>query len=604
MAAASAQLMCPSCGKRFPAETATCPEHKVRLVADDPAVGRLLSNRYKLVRLLGHGGMGSVYEGVHALTDKRVAVKLLAGHLSKDLKLVARFRREALAASRLDHENCVHVDDFGEDGDGTFFIVMEFVDGQGIADELKRSGPMSTDRVARIAEQLLKALDAAHNGGVLHRDLKPQNVMLMQRPGRPDIVKVVDFGIAKITTSSAEDQAALTVPGTIFGTPEYMSPEQARGEVLDVRSDIYSAGVVLWHMLLGRSPFRGTSVRDTLVKVFSEDPPLPSSERPTAGIPADFEEILLRAVAKRKEERFPDAGTFLQALAPYVKERSSGLVPRLPMPGLPKDGSAPPETLSDEASAKTMASFDAAASTVGPKPAPPVRVDPAVTTAIPNAEPSTLVASVTRMDQDLPPLATPGEPGGAPVGALPAARKGPVSDPVVRPLRGLAPARRASPVPVYLFVGSLFVLGLAAFSVAGFYGVRALQTGRGQVVDVHQPDPPKKPPDTRLPREPVPPPSNDPLARDAALSRAARALEEGRVKDARTAYEQALAADVKSIAAQQGLAILAFQQGDYVTAKVMFEMLMAQDEKYRRQFAPFYKIVEQSFQKSIRETRP
>lgn len=188
-------------------------------------IGTVLAGRYQLTRVLGTGGMGAVYEAKHSTTGKRVAIKLLAPHLSKDLKLVARFRREAMAASRLLHENCVQIDDFGEDGDGTFYIAMELIDGRGLGDELRATGAMAPARVAKIGVQLLKALDAAHVGGVLHRDLKPQNVMLTTKPGRPDMVKVVDFGIAKITSNEPGDQQALTIPGTIFGTPEYMSPE-------------------------------------------------------------------------------------------------------------------------------------------------------------------------------------------------------------------------------------------------------------------------------------------------------------------------------------------------------------------------------------------
>jgi hypothetical protein len=310
-------------------------------------VGRTLAGQYRLNRVLGLGGMGAVYEATQLSTGKRIALKLLASHLSRDLKLVTRFRREAVAASRLVHENCVHVDDFGEDEDGTFYIAMEFIPGRGLADELRATGAMSPARVARIGVQLLSALDAAHAAGVLHRDLKPQNVMLMQKPHRPDIVKVVDFGIAKLGSHEPGDEAALTVPGTVFGTPEYMSPEQARGDVLDARSDIYSAAVVLWHMLLGRSPFRGSSVRETLLKVFSEEAPSPAVTRPELLLPAGFEAVLRRALAKNKDDRWPDAGAFAAALLPFVDDEALGIELGRARPGLPVDGSAPPETLDD-----------------------------------------------------------------------------------------------------------------------------------------------------------------------------------------------------------------------------------------------------------------
>jgi eukaryotic-like serine/threonine-protein kinase len=308
-------------------------------VASDVLLGRIIAGRYRVLRSIGVGGMGTVYEALHLGTEKRLALKVLAAQMSKDLKLVARFRREALAASRLEHPNCVRVDDFGEDDDGTFFIAMEFIDGHGLADELRSSGAMTGRRVAHIGLQLLDALEAAHSAGILHRDLKPQNVMLTQRP-KADTVKVVDFGIAKLSLAG---EAQLTTPGAVFGTPEYMSPEQARGDVLDARSDLYSAAVVLWHLLLGRSPFRGTSIRDTLVKVFTVQAASPLQERPQADIEPGLETVLRRALAKDPDQRFQDASAFASALVPFAGPQSN---PRTRhAPGLPPPGQAPAATL-------------------------------------------------------------------------------------------------------------------------------------------------------------------------------------------------------------------------------------------------------------------
>jgi serine/threonine protein kinase len=329
--------------------------HLSRLVndtAEDLFIGRVVADRYRLVRCVGRGGMGAVYEGFHVQTEKRVAVKILASHLSKDLKLIARFRREAMAASRLDHENCVRVYDFGEDTDGTFYIAMEFVDGRGLGDEIRNVGPMPQARVARVGVQLLSALDAAHASGILHRDLKPQNIMLTRVAGREDVIKVVDFGIAKFISNTKEDQAALTVPGTIFGTPEYMSPEQARGEELDGRSDLYSAAVVLWHLLLGRSPFRGKTVRETLVKVFGENPPSAIKERPTANIEPAFEKALMGGLSKDRDKRWSDAAAFLSALQPFDGDYQAidPTPQRAPVPGFTPDGAAPETLAGEEAS--------------------------------------------------------------------------------------------------------------------------------------------------------------------------------------------------------------------------------------------------------------
>lgn len=553
---------------------------------EETHITRILAGRYQLIRLVGHGGMGSVYEARHVHTEKTVAVKLLSPQLSKDLKLVARFRREAMAASRLEHENCVHVDDFGEDGDGTFYIAMEFIDGHGLADELRATGPMSPERVARIAVQLLKALDAAHTGGVLHRDLKPQNVMLMQRPQRPDIVKVVDFGIAKLTTNTAEDQGALTVPGTIFGTPEYMSPEQARGEPLDQRSDIYSAAVVLWHMLLGRSPFRGTSVRETLMKVFADEPPLPSQERPGVTMPPGFEQVLRRAMAKKREDRYPDAASFLEALRPYVTGTFPE-VPRRPLSGLPVDGGPPPPTLDDSRSA---------------------------TLALPESELPPLAASApvgAPAEAPMPPPSTSLPPPPAPDGEAHAARVVTIDavtrhthagQPVTAPTTTSRRRRRASPartVAIAVAVAGMLVLvagGLAAgyLVASGRFDDQRAPPPRQEgavVVDVSKKEKVtnievearKEKLDADLAEVPV-----DPILRDEGIRRAEQAFAAGDIANARKGYEDALLADPAAPRALIGVATIAFQQKDWDVACAAFEKLMALDAKYERQFRPLY----------------
>ncbi|MBI1947382.1 MAG: serine/threonine protein kinase [Deltaproteobacteria bacterium] len=551
-------------------------------------VGRILAGRYRLTRLLGTGGMGSVYEAVHVHTDKRVAVKLLSSGLSKDLKLVARFRREAMAASRLEQENCVHVDDFGEDTDGTFFIVMELIEGHGLADELRRTGPMPPARVAHIAVQLLKALDTAHAAGVLHRDLKPQNVMLTDKPGKKDIVKVVDFGIAKITTNSPEDQGALTVPGTIFGTPEYMSPEQARGETLDARSDLYSASVVLWHMLLGRSPFRGASVRETLLKVFSDEaPPLTHlAERPA---PA-FEAALKKAMAKRKEDRFADAASFIEVLAPFVDAHVHDL-PRRARPGLPRDGSPPPATLDDQRSA-TRPVADA--------------LLPPLAGAAADVQLSTLVLPESDLPQPMPapmpqPMPRKGVPAGTPVdkstrvvtvdavmnsGAAAEAAMDAEAVAVTSPARAPAPrvSARAALVLLVVAAGLLVVAAgavLVARSLARHQTDDALAPVDAAVVVALPP----------VPLAPVPPsgpPIVDEPARDAALATAEAALARDDVGGALAAYQQAWRADGGSTKAMQGVATTAMRAGDHGLAVTALERLMAVDDKFRRAFTPLY----------------
>lgn len=541
--------------------------------------------------------MGSVYEAQHTTTAKRVAIKILAPHLSKDLKLVARFRREAMAASRLEHENCVQVDDFGEDGAGTFYIAMELIDGRGLGDELRACGPMPPARVAYLGVQLLKALDAAHVGGVLHRDLKPQNVMISQKPGRPDMVKVVDFGIAKITTNDPGDQVALTIPGTIFGTPEYMSPEQARGEPLDARSDLYSASVVLWHMLLGRSPFRGTSVRDTLLKVFAQDAPSPTVERPGLALPPGFEDVLRKGLAKDRDQRWPDAASYAAALARFVDGPRVELPTRI-QPGLARDGAPPPPTLDKlplasavhdtvpvpaaPMAAVRVASWSSASSPPSP-PSPPssLRAPPPPARATPPAS--------------SPPIIPDGPPKAAKVLTVEAVKGGQQAPPPVVVVEAHRPARRQR-----ISAAALIVIGGGLLLLVGFVIVVTLVVSGNLAVRPSQPPPG---PIAGAPPPPPPAPTTDPsklqgalggdlpldpLARDAALGRAERAITDGRRADARAAFEEAVAADPTAPPALIGLGTLAMQQKDWVVARDCFEKLITLDKTYRKQFGPMY----------------
>ncbi len=585
-------------------------------------IGATLAGRYQVMRVLGTGGMGAVYEAKHTTTGKRVAVKILASHLSKDLKLVARFRREAMAASRLDHENCVQIDDFGEDGEGTFYIAMELIDGHGLGDELRKSGPMPPGRVARIGVQLLKALDAAHVGGVLHRDLKPQNVMLSSKASKPDLVKVVDFGIAKITSNDPSDQQALTIPGTIFGTPEYMSPEQARGEVLDARSDLYSASVVLWHMLLGRSPFRGTSVRETLMKVFSDDAPSPMAERPGLALPPGFEDVLRRGLAKQREHRWSDAASYAAALAPFASGPPIDLPPRQ-RPGLSTDGSPPPPTLDKvpvvSGKRDTMplppAQQPAHRSGRGNTNPPTAVASPPPSISSPSMVPPTAVMSGTQLEMNgtppPPPMRAPARPATAAPPPVPAGP--PKGTPKVLTVAALERVTTAAPKPVVVTPSVRVVPRISPAALIVIIGGVVLLVGFAVVVTLilsgrlamPQQQPPRGPV-VGAPAPPaLPPPSPsastsalqkilegdlplDPLARDAALGRAERAVEASDFGAARTAYEEALAADPTAPSVLSGLGTIAMRQRDWAVARDCFGKLIALDNAYRKQFGPLY----------------
>jgi len=284
---------------------------------DDPLIGKTIEGRYVLRRLVGRGGMGVVYEAEHAALDRRVAIKLIAAKQASE-DFLTRFRREAKLASRISHEHLVHVYDVGTDAEtGADFLVMEYAPGRDLGKELA-AGPMGFARAISIARQLLEALHAIHEGDIIHRDIKPTNVMLTTRSGERDFVKLMDFGIAR-----AIGDASLTMTGHVMGTPSYMSPEQLRGQVLDRRSDLYAVGVTLFAMIAGRLPFEGNTALLAGQHVF-EPPPSLAKLRP--GTPPALIAAVERALAKSPADRFPDALAFVRALdgeTPPIAETQS-----------------------------------------------------------------------------------------------------------------------------------------------------------------------------------------------------------------------------------------------------------------------------------------
>src|SRR6185312_15757533 len=209
----------------------------------DPFIGQVVGERYRIVNRIGLGGMGAVYRAEHTMMRRDLAIKVLLPELSGKEEFARRFEREAESASRLDHPNIITVTDFGRTAEGSLFLVMEFLAGTSLSAAIAE-GPMPRGRALAIERQILRALDHAHAAGVVHRDLKPENIMLVERDGQTDVVKILDFGIAKVTEpqNGSPGREALTQAGVIFGTPEYLSPEQALGEAVDARADVYAAG--------------------------------------------------------------------------------------------------------------------------------------------------------------------------------------------------------------------------------------------------------------------------------------------------------------------------------------------------------------------------
>ena len=271
-------------------------------------VGRTIAGKYCLETLVGEGAMGAVYRARQTTLGTTLAIKVLHAQLAGEPMFAARFLREAQAASRVDHPSSMRVIDFGEEPDGLLYIAMEYVHGKTLAKIIETDSPLPVARIVDIACQALAALAVAHDLGVIHRDLKPENIMVLDGAddeGRThDIVKVCDFGVAKLLEAGARGPS-VTAEGVVVGTPEYMSPEQARGESLDARSDIYAMGVLLFHMMTGKVPFDSSTAFGTAFMHVNDEPTRPRLLNP--GVDSRLEAICLRAMRKRREDRYASA---------------------------------------------------------------------------------------------------------------------------------------------------------------------------------------------------------------------------------------------------------------------------------------------------------
>ncbi|WAS93327.1 serine/threonine-protein kinase [Nannocystis punicea] len=276
-------------------------------------VGTVLDGTYRLDQLIGEGGMGAVFRGRHVIMMRDVAIKVLHPDFNRDPELVRRFDREAQSAARLDHPNCIHVSAYGTTEDGMRYLVMQLLEGVELADLLTE--PTAPKRVVEWSIQILRGLEHAHGQGVIHRDLKPQNVFLTRDQHGNQLLKLVDFGIAKLVGSDAGDP--LTRAGMVFGTPQYMSPEQALGMEIDPRADLYAVGILMFQMLTGRLPFNHEDAIALIrMQVSTETPQLPDN------VPQELAAIVYRLLSKQREQRFPDARTVRAALERYRSNMS------------------------------------------------------------------------------------------------------------------------------------------------------------------------------------------------------------------------------------------------------------------------------------------
>jgi serine/threonine protein kinase len=342
---------CPSCKARYPADFKVCPRDASPLIdalddGTDPLLGTTLGDAYQIIRMVGEGGMGRVYEARHTrLSNKRFAVKMLHPEYARQPEVVARFQREAEAASGIGHPNVVDVYDVHHTEDGRPYLVGEFLEGEEFGDFLDRAGKIPTGLAVNIARQICEALAAAHARGVVHRDMKPENVFLTGPLGHPT-VKVIDFGISKVGDAGG---TALTRTGMIMGTPSYMAPEQARGEKVDLRADVYAVGGILYRSLTGRKPFDSDDPSATLTRVLTEEPERPRSIDPS--IPQGLELVIQRAMAKEPQDRHASMADLQADLLPFDTEVGQG---RTSVGSMRKLGIAGEDTDKAEGSAKTL----------------------------------------------------------------------------------------------------------------------------------------------------------------------------------------------------------------------------------------------------------
>jgi len=302
---------CGVCGK---AVAATEPSLVGRLPpaqATPDLAGREISGRYRIQTKLGEGGMGAVYRAEQISLKRRCAVKLLRPELSADAGLVRRFNAEAELAAKLSHPNTVNIYDFGQDVDGTLFIAMEYIEGRSLRQVMNAEGPLPPKRALAIAHQVAASLADAHSHGIVHRDLKPDNVMLAERGKDKDIVRVLDFGIAKLRDDHARTSLNMhTQAGDLVGTPQYMAPEQIRGEAVDGRTDVYALGAIVYEMMTARLPLEGPSVMVILSRHLLDTPEPPSRRRPDLGLPPAVDALVMEALVKEPMQRTPSMERF------------------------------------------------------------------------------------------------------------------------------------------------------------------------------------------------------------------------------------------------------------------------------------------------------
>ena len=344
----SQQKICPQCGTEYELDQRFCPRDGSTLRSqggEHDLVGSIVADRYHVLRKLGEGGMGQVYLAEHVKMGRKSAVKVMNPGMVHDADAISRFNREAANASRISHPNVAAVYDFGETGEGLIYLAMEFVEGPPLTQLIAQQGSLPPLRAAEIARQVADALAVAHDMGIVHRDLKPDNIMVARNRDGTDLVKVVDFGIAKAANNDAQK---VTRTGLVVGTPEYMSPEQLAGDKLDGRSDIYSLGLVTFTMLTGTLPFPSESAQETMIMRLTDQPKRLSEMKPETTWTPEVQAVMDRALARDAGQRYQSAGDFgrelVQAVAAMPQSAAAAAGTQVLDQGNPATAGALPST--------------------------------------------------------------------------------------------------------------------------------------------------------------------------------------------------------------------------------------------------------------------
>jgi len=444
-------------------------------------LGTVLDGRYKIESVLGQGGMGMVFRATQTSVQRPVAVKTLNPALAAAPTFFERFRREAEVASRLRHPNVITIYDFGRAPDSTCYYVMELLEGESLKEIVKRDGPMSLRRAVNVLEQAARGLAHAHEQNAVHRDLKPHNIMVQQLDGK-DFVKVLDFGLVKALEQDEEDQ--LTSTGQVLGTPQYMPPEQAGGELVDQRSDLYSLTGVLYFCLTGTSPYGANTVRKALTAALTQSVPPVNTKRQGAPVPAELDAFMQKGLAREKEDRFQSAEEFIEAMLDSVANLSAEQ-----MEARPSGGAAGREG-GGSGSRPSISGARRAGSANSARPSKASSSAPAR-----GSLPSNVV--VAKSAAGSAPSASRSRPGGGTSQRAPAAAPPPPAPP---PPEGMSAGKKAA------------LIGLPVLLLAAGAAVWVLKPGGSpppqppHVVEVHRTETPQPPQNQAPPEETKPPP--------------------------------------------------------------------------------------------------